>query len=1032
MSAKADLLPVVLALQMGFVTKEQVVECGAVWAQNKSRSLRDILLDKGYLKKSTQSALDVIVYKHAEHVGGGNPGQSLAALAIDEDIHELLLGSSSEDEIEETILEWKASTKPKLPDTMKDIFEDGDKTIDESISPPAKDGLRESLGDKYEFKGELGRGGLGKVVEAVDKDFGREVAVKMMLPGQSSSAVERFLFEGKTAGRLPHPNIVPIYEIGALKGDTGEFPYFTMAKIVGRDLKEVLQALERGDEEIRKRFNRPRLLRVFQEVCNAMAYAHDHGVIHRDLKPANVMVGEYGEVFVVDWGLAKVLGQKEGKAGGITRMLEANPGDTPQLTIDGQVMGTPAYMPPEQADGRIAEIDERSDIYSLGAILYEILTFRPPFEGETACNVISKVLSEDVTSPSRRVSQLSRIGAPGNESVEVLSVDAIPPELDVIVLKALSKDRSQRYSSARELSDDIQLFLEGEKERERNHQQAMEKVAEGRKLVESLARMREEVKDIEKQAKEKAKGIKPHWPVEKKKNAWNLQDRVKSLRDDYVRAFSEAQGVFQEALGFERDNVDARAALADIYWDQFLREEQAENRSEMVLYMSLVRQYNDGQYDVKLKGDGTLSLRTQKYPCSCLLPVKSKRWRVIIRGDDMVPAPFGSKEFRDDESRFVPRIETEPKDATFGHGPECRPKPVEGADVKIFRYEEEDRRLVPQGPLWEGKSPVEFLTLAIGSYLVEVRRPGHVDVRCPVRIGRLDDVKLEVTLYTPGEIPPGMVVVPAGSFIEGGVKAGGLQRNVRQVPYDFFVSVHPVTCAEYVEFLNELSEEDPELAWKRAPRQAPDSGQYWPRDEKGKYSIPTAEWLAHAPDDSREKARRLANQSADWDEGWPVVSVSWYDAVAYCEWRSRKEGRIVSLLTDEEWQKAARGVDGRIFPFGNHFDETWGNVQGTYEEGMMPCRVEEFPADESPCGAKGMAGNSRDWCLSDLGERYRDWRCLGGGAWDSIRASARTASRWGDPPVLPLHGSGLRLCFRSSRPYESIVSSGSSLHSAGD
>jgi formylglycine-generating enzyme required for sulfatase activity len=525
--------------------------------------------------------------------------------------------------------------------------------------------------------------------------------------------------------------------------------------------------------------------------------------------------------------------------------------------------------------------------------------------------------------------------------------------------------------------------------------------------------LRAELERAGKEAEEKGKGIQPHWPVARKKEFWGAQDRAKKIRDDIVKAFSEAQGAFQEALGFERRNPEARASLADLYWDQFLRKEEAEDRSGMLLYENLVRQYNDGQFDDRLQGNGTLTLRTWKYPCDCLLPVKDERWRVRIHSDRMVPIPFGSREFREVEKRFIPKIEIGPEGATPGHGPDCRREPVPGAEIRILRYEEEERRLVAKGPVWQGRGPVERLSLPMGSYLAEVRLPDHVEVRVPVRIGRLADVEQDVTLYTTEEVGEDAVVVPAGKFIEGGEKAGGARKTVRDIPYDYFVKVHPVTCGEYVEYLNDLSKTDPEQAWKRSPRSEPEGGQIWPRDDKGRFKIPTASWLSQAPEAQKKTARRLTNAVADWEEDWPIFSVSWYDAHAFCEWKSCREGRVLTLLTDEEWEKAARGVDGRVFPFGDHFDSTWGNIQGSHAEGLKPSRVDAFPIDESPYGVRGMGGNSRDWCLSDPGEKFREWRALRGGGWCNAPIIARAGGRLGDAPTIVLWLNGLRLVSRS-------------------
>ncbi len=1036
-------LKALLAIGLGIVLVDRAMEADKTRA--KGESLLDALVRHGDIGTDAFAELN---RRFAVEAGmAGNPEERIiASLAAVPGIGALL----------KSLMADACGACP--------VYSDGGETLPASEANQIPGLADEWFGDRYEFISELGRGGLGRVVEAHDRDFGREIAMKMMLPNRvSMESAERFLFEARATGRLSHPNIVPVHEIGKLRHPGGlETPYFTMMKIKGRDLAAILRDIAAGDSEVRSQYNKPRLLRIFEEACNAVSYAHDNGVLHRDLKPANIMVGNYGEVYVVDWGLAKLASVPDSPdaasrqtdspdnaaptAGGeyfgikhcpLVEEMEGVLGsnqenqsapkahqenqDTPALTLEGTILGTPAYMPPEQAEGRIAEIDVRSDIYSLGAILYEILALRPPHVGRSAVEVISKVIAGEIPKPSLLAPGFGghaqgKPDSPGPDAGDTRSFqsgahpDPVPPELEEIAMRALSREKSRRFASARELADRIRTFLEGEKERELNRAAARAKISEGRALVAEITASRAELGRISAEAEEQSRGVKLNWPAERKRGVWALEDRAKALRRTIAEKFSEAGSAFQEALGFDRENAEAKAALADLYWDEHEREEKSGNEEARIRCENMVRRFNDGRYDARLRGDGRLSLRTVRRTCGCLLPARAGRLSVRIRGDAMDPSPFGSVQFRGEQSRFLPHIDVDRPDGRGMHEPDCSAGDVSGADVRVFRYRQEDRRLVLEGPVWEGRSPVKGLPLRMGSYLVLVQSPGMAAVRRPVRIGRCEEAAAEVALYSPEEVPTGVSVISRGAFIEGGEAAGGGTAIVKELPYDFFASVHPVTCGEYLEFLNDI---DPDEAVKRVPREAPSSGSYWPRLLDGRFAVPTQGFLDAAPAPVRSTARKLLNTRAHWEEDWPVLGVSWFDAISYCEWKSASEGRILTLLTDEEWEKAARGADGRIFPFGDVFEPTFGNMQWTFDDGQRPSPVNCFPLDESPYGLRGMAGNAKDWCLCDPGAQYRDWRSIRGGSFGHDNKAARSGARFGDRPANVFWDHGFRLCARA-------------------
>ena len=292
-------------------------------------------------------------------------------------------------------------------------------------------------GRRYELRGEIGRGGMGVVLRAFDRDLQREVALKVTRTDRTGSqSVARFIEEAQITGQLNHPNIVPVHELGH---ETGGRTFFTMKLVEGQSLARTLRALRNGDDDVRKQFPLTRRLYTFGQLLNCMAYAHDRGVIHRDLKPDNVMIGDYGEVMVMDWGLARVKHRPEHVSKVTTTRLQT-PGSE---TMDGQIIGTPAYMPPEQARGERDAIDERSDIYSLGAILYEMLALHPPYAATTASELIRRVSTEPPQRPSER--------NPGA---------VIPRGLERIVMKCLEPVQADRFQSIRELQRALETYEE--------------------------------------------------------------------------------------------------------------------------------------------------------------------------------------------------------------------------------------------------------------------------------------------------------------------------------------------------------------------------------------------------------------------------------------------------------------------------------------------------------------------------------------------------------------------------------------------
>jgi len=312
-----------------------------------------------------------------------------------------------------------------LPPLVSAALEPGHPSLEARLERIARHG---TPGTRYTLLGDLARGGMGRIVRAWDESLSREVAMKVVERDPRADAseeerhdherrLERFIDEARITGQLDHPGIVPVYEIGL--SPTGDV-YFTMPLVRGRDLKHVFELVHAQQEGWTVR----RAIAVMHTVCLTVAFAHQKGVVHRDLKPENVMVGPFGEAYVMDWGLALLLGRAERRS----------------------IVGTPAYMSPEQAAGRTSEVGPHSDVYSLGAILYELFARRRPHELSLETRREGDELEEILASPPRPLSA---------------HPSQAPAELVAICSKAMDPNPARRYASALEMADDLDAWLAG-------------------------------------------------------------------------------------------------------------------------------------------------------------------------------------------------------------------------------------------------------------------------------------------------------------------------------------------------------------------------------------------------------------------------------------------------------------------------------------------------------------------------------------------------------------------------------------------
>jgi eukaryotic-like serine/threonine-protein kinase len=761
-------------------------------------------------------------------------------------------------------------------------------------TPPEADVELLAPASRYEWVEEAGRGGMGQVWVTRDHRIGRTVAMKVLLKGKESSGREkrRFWTEVQATGQLEHPSIIPVYDVGHLESGA---PFYVMKHLTGHTLTEIIYGLKQQDPRIQDQFSRVRLLTAFQQIAYAVAFAHARGVIHRDIKPSNIIIGAYGEAMLFDWGLAKLLSDNGNLDADPVGKVTINPELKETATVDGIITGTPHYMSPEATHGGSAHLTDRSDVYSLGVVLYEILALVPPIEDPEIVPTLLQKRASDFPPPHTK--------SPAQE---------IPQELSDLCMAALQTTPLLR-PAARSLADDIGRFLEGTKARERRQQEAHERMQEAKASAAQWRSLRTALEGLRFDARYLAKQIDPWATIDAKRPLWALEDRAQSVGLEAVGAFADAEGAFQSALKLVPDFLQARRGLAGLYYQRYCEAEHSQNDEEMQYFAQLIERHDEGHWYKLLRAPGSITLG----------PV-------------------------DELTRFT-----------------------------LAPFIKDARRLIPGEALVKDEMITGEYSLKSGNYLLCARHPSCPEVRMPLRIERRKNTRIQIEQPTKEEIGGDFMFVLGGPCLIGGDPLAHGSESKKEITVESFaIARFPVTCGEYIDFLNDCARTDKEKAFTHVPRSAKTSGYYWVFDEVARKFT----W-----EDVGEKP-------LPWHQSLPVFGVSFRDAQAYIEWRNAKGGPVLRLPHEHEWEKAARGVDGRFFPWGDDFDPTFCSMKlSRGGDAPSPEPVGRFPTDTSVYGVRDMAGGVREFCVTVADEQEQ--AVMRGGCWHDTGLFCRSAFR---------------------------------------
>lgn len=742
---------------------------------------------------------------------------------------------------------------------------------------------------EYRIIQEIGRGGMGTVFEAIQEGLGRRVALKVLRGSAilDDKAIRRFHREAEAVAQLKHPNIVPVYSVGEESGTH----YYSMELVEGVSLSQVIRCLRDGllvkqdpfdpvsysgqeiaveftkhgslptvtvefgstepnegesrrqsDTRARRAMNREFIntaVEIIAQAADALDHAHSHGIVHRDVKPSNLLLSGRAKVMLTDFGLARGEGSHA-------------------MTLTEDIVGTPMYMSPEQALGRHGLVDHRSDIFSLGITLYELVTLAPPYESTETHALMRDVATKDPIS----FRQLS---------------STLPRDLELVTFKAIEKDPDRRYQSARDFADDLRRFL--------NYEAVHAKPASmATRCLRTVKRQRVKLVAIgaalaltclvsvlvswhwrnrAQAAKRELVGKAAEF-VNQGFQQFGIANEAKD-EEAAERAFEEATRRFTAALAIDTENPLAKYGLQELY---LVRAQRALDRGAYEFARGLL---------LTIRNTDVAARRGAEVAAYERIAVGTGTWKV----------------------------ETVPP----------------GCAISLARL---DKTFVP-GKFEEiGKSPLTAKDIPMGSYLVRVTHPDYAELQVPMYIQRNENENVLVTMLRAADVPQGMVYVPAGEFIYGDPETSAEQKIFLE---GYFIDRTEVTGVEYEKFVAETG------------------------------ASPPASWGTNTTCPPALRA-------------WPAYNVSWFDAMEFARWAGKR------LPTQQEWEKAARGVDGRAYPWGNQFLPDGCNWRSARRESM---RTALWPKGASVYGCLDIVGNVWEW-TSDRDSTYATERIMRGGA----------------------------------------------------